>query len=37
MGILIFLLIVCGIGKMLNTAHNSTGAKRSHDKKPPWD
>ena len=37
MGILIFLLIVFGIGKMLSTTNNSTGLKRSHDKKLPWD
>lgn len=37
MGILIFLLIVFGIGKMLSTTNNSTGSKRSHAKKLPWD
>lgn len=35
MGILIFLLIVFGIGKMLSTTNSPTGSKRSHDPKTP--
>ncbi len=37
MGILIFLLIVFGIGKLLSTKNNSSNPRRSHDKKLPWD
>ncbi len=37
MGALIFLVIILGIGKALNTVNNSTGPRRSHDQKFPWD
>lgn len=37
MGIIIFLVIIFGIGKLITSVTNSTPQKRDQDVKMPWD